>query len=131
MQERWSVLNWCEIGCANLRLKGEKPGDNLLDHSGANNRAHGSEFCLSAARFPLSATLSKPEMPAKPLQILLVEDDELFRLGLSTRLQQEPRFEVVAEAEDGETGIELVKSHPLDIVQTLCCSTLDSPELAG
>jgi two-component system, NarL family, response regulator len=50
-----------------------------------------------------------------PLQILLVEDDELFRLGLRTRLQQEPGFEIVAEAEDGETAIELA-SQPLDLV---------------
>jgi two-component system, NarL family, response regulator len=55
-------------------------------------------------------------MSAKPLQILLVEDDELFRLGLRMRLQQEPGFEIVAEAEDGETGIEWAKSQPLDIV---------------
>jgi two-component system, NarL family, response regulator len=55
-------------------------------------------------------------MLVNPLQILLIEDDELFRLGLRTRLQQEPGFEVVAEAEDGETGIELAKTHPLDLV---------------
>ncbi len=55
-------------------------------------------------------------MPTTPLRILLVEDDELFRLGLRMRLQQEPNFEVVAEAEDGETGIELAKSQALDIV---------------
>ena len=40
-------------------------------------------------------------MTSDALRILLVEDDELFRLGLSMRLQQEPGFEVVAEAEDG------------------------------
>ncbi|MGG6298103.1 response regulator [Leptolyngbya sp. AN02str] len=51
-----------------------------------------------------------------PLQILLVEDDELFRLGLSMRLQQEDGLEVAAEAEDGETAVELVKRHPLDVV---------------
>lgn len=50
------------------------------------------------------------------LRILLVEDDELFRLGLSMRLQQEPGLEVVAEAEDGETAIELALQHPLDVV---------------
>jgi two-component system, NarL family, response regulator len=55
-------------------------------------------------------------MSANPLQILLIEDDELFRLGLRVRLQQEPGFEVVAEAEDGETGIELAKAQPLDLV---------------
>lgn len=50
------------------------------------------------------------------LQILLVEDDELFRLGLRVRLQQDPAFEIVAEAEDGETALKLAEQHPLDIV---------------
>jgi len=54
-------------------------------------------------------------LPAK-LRILLVEDDELFRLGLNVRLQQEAGLEIVAVAEDGETAIELAKRHPLDIV---------------
>ncbi|NJL84607.1 MAG: response regulator transcription factor [Chloroflexaceae bacterium] len=53
---------------------------------------------------------------SEPLHIMLVEDDELFRLGLSTRLQQEDGLEVVAEAEDGETAVELVIRHPLDVV---------------
>jgi len=51
-----------------------------------------------------------------PLRILLVEDDELFRLGLRVRLQQEPGLEIVAEAEDGETAIEQVENHAIDIV---------------
>jgi two-component system NarL family response regulator len=51
-----------------------------------------------------------------PLQILLVEDDELFRLGLRVRLQQEPGLEVMAEAEDGETAIDLIKCHALNVV---------------
>ncbi|MBD1807514.1 response regulator transcription factor [Microcoleus sp. FACHB-SPT15] len=55
-------------------------------------------------------------MTSNALRILLVEDDELFRLGLSMRLQQEPGLEVVAEAEDGETAIELANQYPLDIV---------------
>jgi two-component system, NarL family, response regulator len=55
-------------------------------------------------------------MSVKPLKILLIEDDELFRLGLRMRLQQEPGFEIIAEAEDGETGIELAKAQPLDLV---------------
>jgi two-component system, NarL family, response regulator len=55
-------------------------------------------------------------MTLKPLRILLVEDDELFRLGLCVRLQQEPDLEIVAEAEDGETAIELVSQTLLDIV---------------
>lgn len=55
-------------------------------------------------------------MTVAALKVLLVEDDELFRLGLSTRLQQEPGLEVVAEAEDGETALELASQLPLDIV---------------
>ncbi|MDZ8187093.1 MAG: response regulator transcription factor [Nostoc sp. ChiSLP02] len=55
-------------------------------------------------------------MSSIPIKILLVEDDELFRLGLRVRLQQEPGLEIVAEAEDGETAIELVKQNLLDVV---------------
>lgn len=55
-------------------------------------------------------------MSTTPLKILLVEDDELFRLGLRVRLQQEPDLEIVAEADDGETAIELVETHLIDLV---------------
>lgn len=55
-------------------------------------------------------------MTDRPITILLVEDDELFRLGLSTRLQQEPMLHVAAEAEDGETAIALVNQQPFDVV---------------
>ncbi|MBK1988593.1 response regulator transcription factor [Sphaerospermopsis aphanizomenoides BCCUSP55] len=50
------------------------------------------------------------------MKILLVEDDELFRLGLHVRLQQETGLEIIAEAEDGETAIELMKQHSVDVV---------------
>lgn len=55
-------------------------------------------------------------MSSTPIKILLVEDDELFRLGLRVRLQQEPGLEITAETEDGETAIELAKQNPLDVV---------------
>jgi two-component system, NarL family, response regulator len=51
----------------------------------------------------------------EPIRILLVEDDELFRLGLSVRLSQEPSLEIVAEASDGEEAIALACNLPLDI----------------
>ena len=54
--------------------------------------------------------------PAYPLRILLVEDDELFRLGLQTRLQQESCLQIIAEAEDGETAVELTQEHLPDVV---------------
>ena len=50
------------------------------------------------------------------MRLLLVEDDELFRLGLEVKLQQESGIEIVAEAEDGETAVEMVQRHPLDVV---------------
>ncbi|MGJ3249485.1 MAG: response regulator [Elainellaceae cyanobacterium] len=55
-------------------------------------------------------------MKLHPIRILLVEDDELFRLGLVTRLQQEAGLEVVAEAEDGETAIEFAQQYTPDVV---------------
>ena len=54
--------------------------------------------------------------PNSPLRVLLVEDDELFRLGLQTRLQQENSLQVVAEAEDGETAVELTQEYLPDVV---------------
>ncbi|XGV96434.1 MAG: response regulator [Leptolyngbya sp. BL-A-14] len=51
-----------------------------------------------------------------PIKILLAEDDELFRLGLRMRLQQEADLEVIAEAEDGETAVDQTKCQPLDLV---------------
>lgn len=50
-----------------------------------------------------------------PLRILLVEDDELFRLGLRVRLQQEPEIDVV-EAEEGETAIAQAIHQAIDVV---------------
>ena len=47
---------------------------------------------------------------------MLVEDDELFRLGLYTRLQQVSDFTIVAEAEDGETAVEMASAYSLDVV---------------
>ncbi len=50
------------------------------------------------------------------LKILLVEDDELFRLGLQVRLQQESSIEILIEAHDGETAIDLAKQQTFDLV---------------
>ena len=50
------------------------------------------------------------------LKILLVEDDELFRLGLQVRLQQETKITGLVEASDGETAIDLAKTQTFDLV---------------
>jgi two-component system NarL family response regulator len=53
---------------------------------------------------------------ASALRVLLVEDDELFRLGLRIGLQQELALEIVAEATDGETAVKLANECQLDVV---------------
>ena len=55
-------------------------------------------------------------MTLDKLKILLVEDDELFRLGLQVRLQQETKIAVLAEASDGEMAIALAKQQPFDLI---------------
>ena len=50
------------------------------------------------------------------LKILLVEDDRLFRLGLTTFLQSEATIEVVVDVGDGETALELAKQQKFDLV---------------
>jgi two-component system, NarL family, response regulator len=50
------------------------------------------------------------------LKLLLVEDDGLFRLGLSTCLQREPSIELVMEAVDGESALGLVQKQTFDVV---------------
>jgi two-component system, NarL family, response regulator len=50
------------------------------------------------------------------LRVLLVEDDELFRLGLVVRLQQESTIEILAEAMDGDMAIELTNQFLPDVV---------------
>lgn len=46
----------------------------------------------------------------KPLRILLVDDQALFREGLRTLLSLQREFEVVGEAASGEEAVALVKS---------------------
>ncbi len=62
------------------------------------------------------------------IRILLVEDDELFRLGLSTRLAREPDLIVAAEAEDGETALEIIKT---DIAIDIAILDIGLPGIDG
>jgi two-component system, NarL family, response regulator len=50
------------------------------------------------------------------LRVLLVEDDELFRLGLVVRLQRESGIEILAEANDGEMAVEFTNQYLPDVV---------------
>lgn len=55
-------------------------------------------------------------MSSSPLRLLLAEENELFRLGLRMRLQQESDLEIAAEAEDGETAVDLIRQLSIDLV---------------
>lgn len=80
----------------------------------------GRDFGTQATSFqnvllPMTSKI-KIKMDDAKLHILLVEDDELFRLGLQVRLQQETKIAVLAEANDGETAIDLAKQQTFDLV---------------
>lgn len=70
---------------------------------------------LSYQLIPTYHQLGRKMSPIS-LRILLVEDDELFRLGVRFRLQQESDIEITAEAADGETAVELANRHIFDLV---------------
>jgi two-component system, NarL family, response regulator len=62
------------------------------------------------------------------IRVLLVEDDELFRLGLSTRLARESDLIIAAEAEDGETALEIINT---DIAIDIAILDIGLPGIDG
>jgi DNA-binding NarL/FixJ family response regulator len=50
------------------------------------------------------------------IRLVLVEDYKLVRIGLRSVLNEDPRIEVVGEAETGEQGIDLIKQLRPDLV---------------
>lgn len=61
------------------------------------------------------------------LRVLLIEQDELFRLGIRTRLEEETTVAKVAEAEDSQAAMLLLQSQSFDAVLI----DIDPSELAG
>jgi len=45
------------------------------------------------------------DVPSEPISVLLVDDHTLFRSGVRSLLQRNPRFTVVGEASDGVDGV--------------------------
>jgi DNA-binding NarL/FixJ family response regulator len=50
------------------------------------------------------------------IRLVLIEDEEVFRLGITTAIQQQPDMEMVANASTGEQGINIVKQWEPDVV---------------
>jgi len=50
------------------------------------------------------------------IEILLVDDHELFRAGLKSILADQPNMTVVGEAGSGEQAVEMVRAAPPDVV---------------
>ena len=52
----------------------------------------------------------------KQINILLVEDHELTRLGLAVKIENTPQFNLVAQATDGIEGINLAQKYNPDVI---------------
>lgn len=66
-----------------------------------------------------------------PLRVLLVDDHELLRLGIRTRLRHEADLEVVGEASNATKALELAEAvHPDVVVVDINLQDTDGLELA-
>lgn len=50
------------------------------------------------------------------IRVLLVDDHEMVRMGLSAYLESQPDIEVVGEASDGDEGVRLAKEEQPDVI---------------
>ncbi len=55
------------------------------------------------------------ESMGRPIQVALVDDQELVRTGFRLILESEDDLEVIGEADDGKSGIELIRSRRPDV----------------
>jgi NarL family two-component system response regulator LiaR len=67
------------------------------------------------------------EHRAGPVRVLIVDDHDLFRTGLSSLLGGQPGFEVVAQASGGRLGVRLARELRPDVV----LMDLRMPDLSG
>jgi DNA-binding NarL/FixJ family response regulator len=86
---------------------------------------------MNQTGLPGSGTLTiatdVPEPRSGPIPVLLVDDHTIFRQGLRRLLDEDARFKVVAEANDGREALDLVKAHKPAVV----LMDLTMPGLSG
>ncbi len=71
--------------------------------------------------------LSEPEAPARPITVVIADDQRLLRTGFRVILDAEPDIEVVGEADDGRAAVDIVKRRRPDVV----LMDIRMPELDG
>ena len=55
-------------------------------------------------------------MIANVIRVVVADDNQLFRQTLRSVLQKQPRIEVIAEAENGQSAVDVVVAHRPDAV---------------
>jgi DNA-binding NarL/FixJ family response regulator len=73
------------------------------------------------------AALSEPEAPARPITVVIADDQRLLRTGFRVILEAEPDIEVVGEAGDGRAAVDIVTRRRPDVV----LMDIRMPELDG
>ena len=67
------------------------------------------------------------EQPEAPVRIMIVDDHDLFRTGLSSLLASKPDFEVLAQASGGRMGVRLARELRPDVI----LMDLRMPDMGG
>lgn len=81
-----------------------------------------------ASRERLLAAIESVTSP-KRIRILLVDDHEIYRRGLARMLKAEPDVEVIGEAADGESAVNLARDIRPDVVlMDVCMPGMDGVE---
>ena len=68
-----------------------------------------------------------PSRDSRQIRILLADDHQILRSGLRGLIERQPRFEVVAEADQGRTAVQLCRKRSPDVV----IMDISMPDLNG
>lgn len=83
---------------------------------------HSSLYCTLSLTNSAQNSLSTPPL----LQLLIVEDDPVMRLGLEELFEDNPQFEIVGRATDGYSAVEIaLKLKPSLIIMDIGLPKLD------